>query len=55
MTESGEPLAAPSGPLACANGEVIDFKEYLRQGPDVDELELRRSTEGPSWIDWATE
>jgi prevent-host-death family protein len=34
-------------------GEVIDFKEYLQQGPDFDELELRRSTEGPRTIDWA--
>jgi prevent-host-death family protein len=36
-------------------GEVIDFKEYLQRGPDFDELELRRSTEGPRTIDWAAE
>jgi hypothetical protein len=47
--------ARRSLPGTALKGEVIDFKEYLQQGPDFDELELRRSTEGPRTIDWAAE
>ena len=33
-------------------GEVADFKDYLRSGPDFDDLELERSPELPRAIDW---
>lgn len=36
-------------------GEVIDFKDYLRQGPAFDDLELHRSAEEPRRIDWVAE
>jgi prevent-host-death family protein len=28
-------------------GEVVDFKDYLRSGPDFEQLELGRGAEGP--------
>ena len=34
-------------------GDTTDFKDYLRSGPKFDDLELARSDELPSDIDWA--
>jgi antitoxin Phd len=34
-------------------GQVIEFKDYLRSGPDFDDLDIPRSGEGPRAIDWA--
>jgi prevent-host-death family protein len=34
-------------------GDVMDFKDFLRSGPDFDGLELARSAEQPREIDWA--
>jgi prevent-host-death family protein len=36
-------------------GETAEFKDYLRAGPDIDDLDLSRSTEGPRSTDWASE
>jgi hypothetical protein len=33
-------------------GEVVDFKQFLRSGPDLDGLDLSRSAELPRDIDW---
>ena len=33
-------------------GDVADFKEFLRAGPDFDDLELTRSSELPREFDW---
>jgi prevent-host-death family protein len=33
-------------------GEVVDFKEFLRSGPEPDELESARDRELPREIDW---
>jgi prevent-host-death family protein len=33
-------------------GEITDFKEFLRTGPDFDDLELPRSRELPREFDW---
>jgi prevent-host-death family protein len=33
-------------------GDVMDFKDFLRTGPDFDGLELTRSAERPREIDW---
>lgn len=33
-------------------GEVIDFKDFLRSGPSLDDLDLQRSRELPRDIDW---
>ena len=34
-------------------GEVLSFKDYLRAGPALDDLELTRSTELPRSVDLA--
>jgi len=34
-------------------GDVADFKDYLRSGPDFDDLDLTRADDLPSRIDWA--
>jgi prevent-host-death family protein len=34
-------------------GDTADFKDYLRSGPEFDDLELVRSDEPPRDIDWA--
>lgn len=36
-------------------GETADFKDYLRAGPDFDDLDLSRTDEGPRSTDWASE
>ena len=33
-------------------GEIADFKEYLRAGPDFGDLELARSGEKARIVDW---
>jgi prevent-host-death family protein len=33
-------------------GDVADFKDFLRSGPDFEDLDLTRSRELPSEIDW---
>lgn len=33
-------------------GDTVDFKDYLRSGPELDDLELTRSGERPPDIDW---
>lgn len=34
-------------------GETVEFKDYLRSGPGLDDLDLSRSGEIPQAIDWA--
>jgi prevent-host-death family protein len=34
-------------------GQQVEFKDYLREGPGFDDLDLSRSTEPPRDIDWA--
>jgi prevent-host-death family protein len=34
-------------------GDVTDFKQYLRAGPDFDGLDLDRSGELPRELDWS--
>jgi prevent-host-death family protein len=34
-------------------GEVVDFKDYLRSGPYLDDVELERHDERTREIDWA--
>jgi len=36
-------------------GDTADFKDYLRSGPEFDDLELVRSDKLPRDIDWAQE
>ncbi|HLY67941.1 MAG TPA: type II toxin-antitoxin system Phd/YefM family antitoxin [Chloroflexota bacterium] len=36
-------------------GDVADFKDFLRSGPDFEDLELARSRELPREIDWSTD
>ncbi len=36
-------------------GDVGDFKDYLRAGPDLDDLDLTRTAERPRDADWADE
>jgi len=36
-------------------GEMAEFKDYLRSGPDFGDLDLARSHERPRIIDWADE
>jgi prevent-host-death family protein len=36
-------------------GDIPDFKDFLRSGPDFDNLELTRSRELPREIDWTDE
>ena len=36
-------------------GETTEFKDYLRSGPDFDDLDLARSAERPRSIDLANE
>jgi prevent-host-death family protein len=33
-------------------GDVADFKDFLRSGPDFEDLELTRSRELPRETDW---
>ncbi|MGI5216698.1 type II toxin-antitoxin system Phd/YefM family antitoxin [Nocardia sp. CA-290969] len=33
-------------------GEVVDFKEFLRSGPGLEELDLHRDHTLPREIDW---
>ena len=33
-------------------GDVADFKDFLRSGPDFEDLELTRSREMPRETDW---
>ncbi|MBL1075361.1 type II toxin-antitoxin system Phd/YefM family antitoxin [Nocardia sp. 2] len=35
-------------------GEVADFKDFLRSGPSLEDLDLTRSRETPRDIDWTT-
>ncbi|MGI8451361.1 MAG: hypothetical protein ACR2MP_30080 [Streptosporangiaceae bacterium] len=32
---------------------MVEFKDYLRAGPDFDDLDLTRATEFPWDLDWA--
>jgi prevent-host-death family protein len=34
-------------------GQLVGFKDYLRSGPGLDDLELDRPADGPRVIDWA--
>jgi prevent-host-death family protein len=34
-------------------GQLIDFKDFLRSGPDFDDLELDRRADLPRSIDWS--
>jgi antitoxin Phd len=34
-------------------GHPAEFKDYLRAGPDFDDLDLSRPADGPRRIDWA--
>jgi prevent-host-death family protein len=34
-------------------GDVADFKDFLRSGPDFEDVELTRSRELPREIDWS--
>ena len=34
-------------------GEIAEFKDYLRSGPDFDDLDLNRTGERPRAIEWA--
>jgi prevent-host-death family protein len=34
-------------------GEIAEFKDYLRSGPDFDDLDLSRTGERPRIIEWA--
>lgn len=34
-------------------GETVEFKDYLRAGPDFDEIEMDRSADHPRGIDWS--
>jgi prevent-host-death family protein len=34
-------------------GQAADLKDYLRSGPDFDDLDLSRPAEGPRAIEWA--
>jgi prevent-host-death family protein len=34
-------------------GEIAEFKDYLRSGPDFDDLDLNRTGERPRTIEWA--
>jgi prevent-host-death family protein len=36
-------------------GDTTDFKDYLRSGPEFDDLDLARSGELPRVIDWSEE
>jgi hypothetical protein len=36
-------------------GEIVDFKDYLRSGPDFDDLDLERASGRPRELDWAGE
>jgi hypothetical protein len=33
--------------------EIAEFKDYLRSGPDFDDLDLNRTGERPRAIEWA--
>jgi antitoxin Phd len=34
-------------------GQATEFKDYLRAGPDFEDLDLSRPAGGPRSIDWA--
>ncbi len=34
-------------------GQDTEFKDYLRSGPELDDLDLSRPGDGPREIDWA--
>jgi len=36
-------------------GETAEFKDYLRSGPEFDDLDLDRTAERPREIDWASQ
>jgi len=36
-------------------GETVDFKNYLRSGPDFDDLDLERISGRPRDLDWVGE
>ena len=36
-------------------GDIAEFKDYLRSGPDFDDLDLTRTTERPRSTDWENE
>jgi prevent-host-death family protein len=36
-------------------GEITEFKDYLRSGPGLDDLDLKRTAEWPRSTDWASE
>jgi prevent-host-death family protein len=36
-------------------GDIAEFKDYLRSGPDFDDLELTRTAEHPRSTEWANE
>jgi prevent-host-death family protein len=36
-------------------GDIAEFKDYLRSGPDSDDLDLTRTAEQPRSTDWANE
>jgi prevent-host-death family protein len=36
-------------------GDIAEFKDYLRSGPEFDDLDLSRTAERPRNTDWASE
>ena len=36
-------------------GEIAEFKDYLRSGPDFDDLDLARSADRPRDIEWTAQ
>jgi prevent-host-death family protein len=36
-------------------GDIAEFKDYLRSGPEFDDLDLSRTAERPRKSDWASE
>lgn len=37
------------------SGDIAEFKDYLRSGPDFEDLDLTRTPEHPRDTDWADE
>jgi prevent-host-death family protein len=36
-------------------GDIAEFKDYLRSGPDFDDFDFTRTAERPRSTDWANE
>jgi prevent-host-death family protein len=54
VTRHGEEIAVviDIAEYHALRGDIADFKEFLRSGPDLEDLELTRSRELPREIDW---